>query len=319
MTNLLAGVKSMGSPAYVYFWVSSFLVTLLVGYLLSKLGRRVGFVDDPASSARKIHLAGKPVGGLAVYLGFVPVYVLAARHPLPLALGLSIVFVTGLVDDLWKLSPKTKLLLQLAAGGTFVGLAPVPDTTLGLTGGWSVTLPAFLNYAFVVFWLVGGTNAVNLIDGLDGLATGLALIAVVPLFLFSGGGETLLLLGLALSALVGFLLFNFHPARLFLGDEGSYFIGFLVSYAVIAGLTHVGPAGNPEWNLIPGLLFVGVPVLDTGWAILRRVRSGKGIMEPDSGHLHHRLFYRYGHLPAVLAIYGLQGGLALAGVLWVLC
>ncbi len=318
MTDLLAGVKSAETGTYVIFWVISCLVTILVGFVLSKLGRKIGFVDDPGASTRKIHEAGKPVGGLAVYLGFLPVYIFAAKNPLPLAVSLSTVFLTGIVDDLWELSPKTKLLLQLAAGITFISLISVPNTTIGPANGGSVTIPVVLNYVFLVFWLVGGTNALNLIDGLDGLATGLAVVAIIPLFLFSGGGETLLLLGLALGSLVGFLLFNFYPARLFLGDEGSYFIGFLLSYAVMAGLTEAGPSGVLKWELIPGLLLVGVPVFDTGWAIIRRLRSGKGIMEADSAHLHHRLFYRFGHLQAVLLIYLLQAALASAALVSIL-
>lgn len=307
MTNLLSGLKSGWSSGYAYWWITTFLIVVFGSYLLTKFGPRVGFTDDPTSSNRKIHIRSKPLGGLALFLGFLPVYWAVAEDPLPLTIGLIIVFSTGIIDDIWKLGARAKLLLQVIAGVLFVWLLPIPETILQLSPGLAVAPPAAVNYPLIVFWAIGGTNAINLIDGLDGLATGIGVITLIPLFLFTPSGEASLLIGLALASLVGFSLFNFYPAKLFLGDEGSYFIGFLVSYCVIAGLSYSSePASTVQWNLLAGILLFGIPVVDTTWAIVRRFRTEQGIMQADRSHFHHRLFARFGHLRAVLIIYGFQ-------------
>jgi len=284
----------------------SFGLTLVLGYIFLHIASKVGFTDNPEQSYRKIHQQPKPLGGPVVLLGFLPIYFFNIRHPLALTISLALVFTTGIFDDLWKVSPKLKLFLHLGAAVTLVSLIQIPTTVLGFTETLSVRVTGPVNLLLVIFWLAGGTNAINLIDGLDGLATGLGIITMVSLLLISTNPPIYLVIGLALATLTGFILYNFYPANLFLGDGGSYFIGFLLSYCIMMGLSQRSPTGALEWRLLPGLLLIGVPVFDTAWAIVRRTRSKKGIMRADDSHLHHRLYYRFNHLTAVFDIYLLQ-------------
>ncbi|MFB6214883.1 MAG: MraY family glycosyltransferase, partial [Candidatus Bipolaricaulia bacterium] len=247
---------------------------------------------------------------------FTPVLFLYGTNSLSLFSGVLIVFLTGLIDDIRGFNPKSKLLFQIAAAALIVTFHPLPVTNFYWFAEVKTSLSGIPNMVFVAFWLVGGTNAFNLIDGLDGLAAGTAIISLLPL-LFLTSGQVSFLLPAGLSAvLVAILLYNFYPARLFLGDGGSYLVGFLVSYLVIKTLTASG--ANAGWNLGIGLLLLGIPILDTLLAIFRRTGSEKGIMEADQDHLHHKLYRKFGHVTAVLIIYLFQAvlsGLALLVIL----
>lgn len=306
MIHHFPGLKLIQSGAPHYPWVFSFCLTLALGYLFLRMAPKVGFTDNPEGSYRKIHKYPKALGGPVILLGFLPVYFLNTEQALPLTVSLILVFATGVFDDLWEVSPKLKLLLHLGAAAILVLLIQIPTTVLGFTENLSVRVTGPVNLLLIIFWLAGGTNAINLIDGLDGLATGLGIITMVFLLLVSTNPPAYLVIGLALATLAGFILYNFYPANLFLGDGGSYFIGFLLSYCIIMGLSEQTPASELEWRLLPGLLLMGIPVFDTAWAIVRRARSKKGIMQADNSHLHHRLYYRFNHLTAVADIYVLQ-------------
>ncbi len=298
-------------------WVP-FLISLVTSPLFILLGPTTGLLDDPESK-RKIHQNQKPLGGTAILIGFLPVYIYFGPTNLFLITALLLVFLAGIVDDFRGLNPRIKLLFQIIAAIVLVTQVWLPGSSFGFADFHAFTLSGAGNRALIAFWLVGGTNAFNLIDGLDGLAAGLGLISLVPVIILTAGNPVYVPVAALAGAIAGFLVYNSHPAKLFLGDGGSYFIGFLISYLLIQGLAATGPAtGDGTWSLVVGLLLILLPVLDTALAIKRRIRSRKGVMKPDRNHIHHRLYREYGQKRAVLIMYGLQIVPAAIGTLLVL-
>ena len=319
-------------------WWGAFLgalaLTLALVPPVRALNRRLGMVDAP--SARRINT--KPIprgGGLAIYLALLA---LAAIFPhvfgrsiiqgisglsvLRLLLPPTLLVLLGYADDKFGLPPVVKLLGQIA-----VAALAVFWFKLGFSGIFP-KLPFVLDAALTIFWLVGAINAFNLIDGLDGLASGLALIAVAgmagTLFCIGRGGMTLFHFAL-MGALLGFLRYNFHPASVFLGDCGSMFLGYIV--AILPLVTQTSNSFLVGMG-IP-LLAMGVPIFDTSLAIVRRtVRAvlrkgaangadpGNGhVMTADADHLHRRILHRVAsQRKAAFALYGFAGLLVLLGV-----
>ncbi|MFB6290553.1 MAG: glycosyltransferase family 4 protein [Candidatus Bipolaricaulia bacterium] len=303
MQNLPSSLKTiLLSGQWVTLWIP-FLITGLSCPLLIRWGPLIKLSDSPRESARKIHHHVKPLGGAALLVGLLPVILLYGTEPVPLVFAVLIVFITGLTDDVRGFSPGARLILQIGAAAIVVTFYPIPPTHL--FPGFGFKLTGTPNLLFTVFWLVGGTNAFNLIDGLDGLATGIGIISLVPLLVLTFGHPSSLLLGGLVAALVAFLFYNFYPAKLFLGDGGSYLVGFTVSYLVIHGLASISGPGT-GWSLAAGTLILGVPVLDTILAIIRRAGSEKRIVEADQEHLHHKFYRRFGHVTSVLVIYLIQ-------------
>ncbi len=290
-------------------FAASLVLTLVLTPLVRVLNRRLGMVDKP--DPRRINKV--PVvrgGGLALFVGvIVPTLLFVALSDIPVlpfananfyrlaVLSLAIVAV-GYADDKFGLKPLVKLLLQLAVAFLvwfWVGL--------GFRDMWP-SLPCWADCALTVFWIAGAINAFNLIDGLDGLASGLAFVAVVGMAgvrAFSGLSEGLLLYGTLAGGLLGFLRYNYNPASVFLGDCGSMFIGFAIS--VLPLCSHA-----PDSFLVSvgvPLLAMGVPIFDTSLAILRRsirhflrkegVQEGNDeVMTADTDHLHHRILREEG-------------------------
>jgi UDP-GlcNAc:undecaprenyl-phosphate GlcNAc-1-phosphate transferase len=321
------------------------VTTWLVTPAIVRIAHRVGAVDHPGP--RKIHAAPIPrVGGVAVFLGFAAGLLFAAfatgyatnsghervGYWSILALAAGAVLILGLVDDVRPVSFQWKFAFQILAAiavwwvGFRVEVLGVPFVSTGVhLGGWSLPL--------TILWIVGITNAFNLIDGLDGLAAGTALITttVVAIIALHGGRVAVFAISVALvGSLAGFLRYNFNPAQIFLGDSGSMFLGF--SVAVIA--IHGSQKNVAAVAVLGPLLIMGYPILDTGMAIARRLNSirsdaaGRGgvryiarnahrVFLPDRGHIHHRLLDAgMSHRGAVLSLYGC--GLAMAAAALVL-
>jgi len=315
MQNLPSTLKSVFVSGQ---WASIWIPWLIVGLscpVLIRLAPVLRLFDNPGESARKIHHQVKPLGGAAILIGFLPVLFLYGTDWAPLLSAVLVVFFTGLVDDIRGLSPKLKLVLQVLAATIVVLFHPFPATNFSLSAGVGASLSGIPNLIFLGFWLVGGTNAFNLIDGLDGLAAGVGLISLLPLLVLGFGQASSFLVAGLVGGLIAILVYNFYPAKLFLGDGGSYLLGFLVSFLVIDGLSAVSPGGS-GWPVLAGIALLGVPIIDTVMAIFRRARSGKGIMEADQGHLHHRLYRKFGHVTAVLVIYLVQ--VALSSLLFII-
>jgi len=309
------------------------VTTWLVTPSIVRIAHRVGAVDLPGP--RKIHATPIPrVGGVAVFLGFAAGLIFAAfatgyatntahervGYWSTLALAAGVVLILGLVDDIRPVSFQWKFAFQILAAtavwwtGFRVEVLGIPFVSTGVhLGWWSLPL--------TILWIVGITNAFNLIDGLDGLAAGTALITmtVVAIIALHGGRVAVSAISVALvGSLAGFLRYNFNPAQIFLGDSGSMFLGF--SVAVIS--IHGSQKNVAAVAVLGPLLIMGYPIFDTGLAIARRLNSirtdatGRGgiwymarnahrVFLPDRGHLHHRLLDAgMSHRGAVLSLYG---------------
>jgi UDP-GlcNAc:undecaprenyl-phosphate GlcNAc-1-phosphate transferase len=322
------------------------VTTWLVTPSIVRLAHRVGAVDHPGP--RKIHASPIPrVGGIAVFLGFAAGlvfaafatgYVTNAQHERTgywaiLAVASAVVLALGLVDDIRPVSFQWKFCFQVLAAsavwaaGFRVESLGVPFASVAVPLGW-------LSFPLTVLWIVGITNAFNLIDGLDGLAAGTALITttVVAIIALQGGRVAVSAISIALvGALLGFLRYNFVPAQIFLGDSGSMFLGF--SIAVIS--IHGNQKNVTAVAVIAPLLIMGYPILDTSIAIARRlnairedsvgrggyryiVRNAYRVFLPDRGHLHHRLLdVGMSHRGAVLTLYGCALALAASALVLV--
>jgi len=310
--------------------VAGFLVTWLFTSVVHDHAPRLSLVDAPTKS-RKVHEDETPTGGgLAIALGLAAGLGLLWGFwgPFPRALqslsfwgGAGLMLATGCWDDAHALDAKGKFGLQLIAAFLLLhsgAVLPLPGLSESLANGLSASLPfehALYIIPLTVIWVVGIINAVNLIDGLDGLATGILGIAFLACAaLFGVKGELgLVVVGVAMAgALFGFLPHNFKPASIFMGDSGSLFLGYL-----LAGYTLQGPLHSDPWMsvlILPMLL--GVPLLDTGMAIVRRFASKHStIFAPDRRHIHHRLIEQGSEKRAVYILYGVGAWFGSAAVL----
>lgn len=299
--------------------IPGFLVALSVSWWLTPEIRaramRLGLVDKP-DEERRIHKVPVPrLGGVAIYISiFVALtlmMIITGRFPREgglagIAVGGTLIFVLGLLDDLESLPAKVKLLVQILAGcaayslGVRLKAIPMPanfDFDLGfihLHGGEPIVLGMWA-LPVTVFWLVGVANAVNLIDGMDGLAAGVAAISSMTIWAVALAPQihqpyAALIAAVLAGALLGFLRWNFNPARIFLGDSGAYLAGFMLGAVSITGVVKGVTAVTV---IVPTVLLVFLilffPLLDTAWAIIRRVARGRSIFSPDAEHIHHRL------------------------------
>ncbi|MBP2645426.1 MAG: glycosyl transferase family 4 [Firmicutes bacterium] len=296
----------------------AFIIALAVAYFVTPYVKRfaikVGALDAP--DARKVHTCPIPrMGGIAIYLGFV-LAVLSSMHVnhevFGLLLGGTAIFVVGIIDDLMQLPAKVKLLGQIIAAGVLV-LFDVRIEWLTNPFGDMLYLD-YLSIPVTILWVVSLTNTVNLIDGLDGLAAGVSSIAAVAILLVAVQMNfwvvAVLTAALAGSAM-GFLQHNFNPAKIFMGDTGSMFLGYML--AAISILGTVKSAATIA--LVVPIVALGLPIMDTAFAIVRRYSSGHPIFQPDKGHLHHRLLAMgLTQKQAVLLMYVISGCLGLSAI-----
>ncbi|MFD2368409.1 glycosyltransferase family 4 protein [Brevibacillus sp. GCM10020057] len=297
--------------------ILGFLTSLIISFIatpyVKKLAVKVGAVDAP--NQRKVHTRIMPrMGGLAIYLGYLVAFFLFVPYSsmgemLGIFIGSTIVMIVGMLDDKYQLSPKWKLLGQLVATalvvvpfGLKIGVVNLPYTgSIDFSSGWLF----WLAIPITMFWIVGVTNAVNLIDGLDGLSAGVSAIATATMAIMAllmGDYKVATYCFVLLGAIIGFLYFNFHPARLFMGDTGSLFLGFN-----LAALSIMGFKEALFVSFIIPIVVLGVPLWDTFFAIVRRIVNKKPISSPDKGHLHHCLLNMgLSHRSTVLTIYSIS-------------
>jgi UDP-GlcNAc:undecaprenyl-phosphate GlcNAc-1-phosphate transferase len=302
----------------VQVYVFAFTVALIVAYFLTPhvkdFAIKAGALDAP--DARKVHTRPIPrMGGLAIYLGFV-LAVLASLHInheiAGLLVGGTVILIVGIIDDLKHLSAKTKLLGQIVAALVLV-LFNVRIEWLTNPFGEMIYLN-YLSIPLTVLWVVGLTNTVNLIDGLDGLAAGVSTIASITILLVALQQNfwtvAILTAALAGSAL-GFLQHNFNPAKIFMGDTGSMFLGYMLAAVSILGMVK----SAATIALVVPIVALGLPIMDTAFAIIRRYTNGRPIFKPDKGHLHHRLLEMgLTQKQAVLLMYVISGCLGLSAI-----
>ncbi|MFC0212924.1 glycosyltransferase family 4 protein [Paenibacillus chartarius] len=303
-------------------FVAACLISLLMTPLVKKFAFWVGAVDAP--NHRKVHTRIMPrLGGLAIFLAFVGAYFIVSPAidtfnrdaAMALLVGGLVIVITGGLDDRFQLSPRWKLLGQLIAAIIVVAYGFRIDF-LNIPFGDSWNLMEWISIPLTIFWIVGVTNAINLIDGLDGLSAGVSGIATATILvlalLMGGSGVTVVLLSsILLGSIVGFLFYNFHPAKIFMGDTGALFLGFSLAVFSIMGFKQATLISF----LVP-LLILGVPLSDTFFAILRRYVNKMPISAPDKSHLHHCLLQLgFSHRKTVLIIYGISAVFGLSAIL----
>jgi len=309
--------------------IAGFLIALAVTALATPLVRRLalaqGWVDQP-DGQRKLHAAPIPaVGGIAIAAGFAAaaVFCLGAQVYLPIE-GLSaspmfwacglIMVATGLYDDLRGLGFKSKFLVQLGVAYLLLHAGFRVDLSVLPFFAGDAYNHALFSIPLTMLWVVGVINAVNLLDGLDGLAAGVALIAFASLgmvFGIHGDLGMVLLTVLICGALVGFLIYNFNPASIFMGDSGSLLLGYLLATFSLAGRGHADPA----LALLVPVVALGLPLMDTGLSVVRRFRARRALFAPDSDHIHHRMAQRFPVRRAVLLLYVAASGFGIAAAL----
>jgi UDP-GlcNAc:undecaprenyl-phosphate GlcNAc-1-phosphate transferase len=283
-----------------------------------RLAQKLNAVDTPDSGRRFHRGPTARLGGVVLAAGFGAAVGLSFILPVPrndslevfrvggLLVGLLIVLAVGIYDDMHELPAGPQFLAQFVAAAIVILLGVRIDELPTPFG--STTLPEWFAILFTLFWLMGMMNTVNFIDGLDGLASGVVGIACLILFLHTArlGQTSIAILPLALiGAIIGFLPYNFAPAKIFLGTSGALFIGLALGALSIIGGAKVASA----------LLVLGIPILDTAWQIIRRIRDGRAPYHGDRGHLHFRLVDRgWPQRQVVLMLYTLTaifGGMAL--------
>ncbi len=291
-----------------------FFASILITPLVKKFAVKIGAVDKP--NQRKVHQKIMPrLGGLAIYISFI-IGLLVLRpqdeYFLPILIGSIIIILTGVLDDLIELSAKFKLFGQLAAALVVV---------LGGVNVAYINIPFFgelnfgpLSIPLTIIWIVGITNAINLIDGLDGLAAGvssIALITISGMAILKGDMFVVSIGFVVLGSTLGFLLYNFHPAKIFMGDTGALFLGYMIAVLSLLGFKNVTMI-----SLIIPVIILGVPISDTFFAIIRRIVNKQPLSAPDKSHLHHCLLrLGFSHRQTVLLIYAMAAMFGLAAVI----
>lgn len=314
-------------PIYIWAFGVALIVALVATPAVILLAEKTGAMDAP--NARKVHKKPIPrIGGLAIYAGFtVSIIFIAIKFGLDsemiketagLLVSGTLIVALGLVDDYKNLPAKIKLLGQICAAAVLVLIFDVRiDFVTNPFGEYfyfdNLSIP-YLAIPITIFWLVGLTNTVNLIDGLDGLAAGVASIASGTIFLIALERNFVLvaIMTAALAgAAIGFLKYNFNPAQIFMGDTGSMFLGFM-----LAGISVTGTVKSVATiALIVPIFALGLPILDTTFAIVRRLRGGVPIFKPDKGHLHHRLLsVGFTQKQAVLLMYVISALFGLSAI-----
>ncbi|MCG8478706.1 MAG: undecaprenyl/decaprenyl-phosphate alpha-N-acetylglucosaminyl 1-phosphate transferase [Spirochaetales bacterium] len=285
--------------------LTAFLLNALLTPVILHFSHRFKWYDD--HNSRKIHTEATPrIGGIGIFIAFVVASILglfmlrdatAQWPPVPsilmLLAGLTLIHGLGVYDDFVNLPAIIKFLVQLLAGG-LVALSGAVLRVIELPMVNVITLPEWLAVLTTVFWVVSIANAVNLIDGADGLAGGVSLFAALFMGLIAAGqgniGTAIFAFALV-GSLAGFLLFNFPPARIFMGDGGSLTLGYLLAVLPLLGLRG-GEIGTAPIAIFPILTLLYVPIVDTILAIARRAIRGLPLHAADKEHIHHRLIDR---------------------------
>ncbi len=311
-----------------------FGTALIIGLLLTPLAIRLapvlGAMDVPRD-ARRMHDKPMPrMGGFAIFFASVLTILLwlplqnnelqpgmlPDHRMLGILLGGTIMALIGLVDDIRGLPAKVKLLGQIVCATiVFAFSVRFSFISIPFTGGTTEDFPFWFSYVLTVLWIVGISNTINLIDGLDGLAGGISAISATSIAYIAyihGNYDVCMALLAVAGGCCGFLPFNFHPARIFMGDGGSLFLGFMLASVSLLSLTK---SATFMVMLVP-VFVLALPIFDTTFAILRRMANHRPIMEADRGHLHHRLMAAgLGQRRTVVTMYAISGVMSVAAIL----
>ena len=304
--------------------IAAFAVAAVLSYFFTppvkNFAHKVGAIDVP-KDARRMHKKPIPrLGGLAIYGGFlcsILIFGQLDESMLCVLLGAAIIVALGIFDDVLALGAKLKFVVQIVAAaipvcigdlqiGLFTNLNPLSDTPFVHLGILAVPV--------TIIWIVGITNAVNLIDGLDGLAVGVSSIAAITMLavaLLTGNMPIAITMAALAGACIGFMPYNLNPAKIFMGDTGSTFLGYMLATVSIMGLFKF----YAVISFAVPFLILGLPIFDTANAIIRRVAAGRSPMSPDRGHVHHKLIdMGFNQKQAVAILYAISATLGLTAV-----
>lgn len=299
--------------------ITTFMISFLITPIVKKIALHIGSVDKP--NEKRINKVAMPtLGGLVIFIAFVVGYMFFCDkriEMIPILIGGIVIILTGIFDDINPIQPKAKLLGQIFAAVIvtyYGGLVIKEINAFGILiqfGVWS--------YPLTIFFIVGMINAINLIDGLDGLASGVSAIffltiAIISVILNKLGGLDILLALIMLGSTLGFLIHNFYPAKIYLGDSGAMFLGYIISIIAILGFKNVTLT-----SFIVPILIMGVPIFDTFCSIVRRILNKQSVSIGDKKHLHHQLLdMNFSHRTTVLIIYYINSLFALTSIIYVL-
>lgn len=302
----------------------AFLISFSTTPAVIALANKVKAIDVPKDE-RRVHKKPIPlIGGLAIFYGFVIsvlCFAVIDRPTMGILIGSLIMVTLGVIDDMRDLNAKVKLLFQVVAALIVVYFGIEVQYIANPLANWFG--PKYINLGLwsiplTIVWIVGVTNAVNLIDGLDGLAVGvssIASVALLSLTILSQNLNVAIIIAALAGAGFGFLPYNFNPAKIFMGDTGSTFLGFVLACISIQGLMKM----YALISFAVPVLILGLPIFDTVFAILRRIAKKKPIMSPDRGHLHHRLIdMGFSQRQTVTILYTLTSLLCLTAVVMAL-
>lgn len=294
-------------PEYIDFMFASFLALISTYFLtfpIKKIALKFNFVDLP--NYRKIHTKVTPrIGGLAIFLGSLIglLYLWPSHdHLLEILIGSLVIVITGLLDDRYNIRPIVKL------GGQFIAASILVSSGLIIE---KITLPiigmidlGFFSMPITFLWIIGITNAINLIDGLDGLATGVSTIALSSMLMMAiieGQLVAASLCVVIIGANFGFLYHNFYPAKIYMGDTGSNFLGYMIAAISMLGLFK----NIAIYGFIIPIIVLAVPIFDTLFSIIRRASNKQEIMKADNKHIHYQLLrVGFSHRQSVIIMYG---------------
>lgn len=304
-----------------------FVICLIITPIVIKFSKKFNLVDIPKDD-RRVHSKPMPrVGGIAIVismlLGLGIYYIITRNIPsialnkkfLGYLLGGIVIFAMGLIDDIVNLKARYKFLFQLAAAfivylfGIRISGIKIPFIYTDIINfGW-------LDLPITLLWIIGITNAINLIDGLDGLAAGISAISATALLIIfittSASLEAIVITAVLVGATLGFLPYNFNPAKTFMGDVGSNYLGFTLATVSILGLAK----GYTILAIIVPIIALGVPIFDTLFAMIRRFLKGQPMLSPDGAHIHHRLIKRgFSQRQAVIFLYTVTSILCILAV-----
>ena len=295
-----------------------FVFVALITPIIKNIAFHVGALDIP--NKRKVHKEPMPrLGGLGIYAGFLLGYMIFGEHTAimnSILIGSFILIITGIIDDIKPMKASHKLIGQLIAALIVVfygGLLLRDISFFGMYINFGV-----LSYPITLIFILGCINCMNLIDGLDGLAGGISSIFFLTIGIiayFQGRiGLSVVITFIMFGSTLGFLVHNFHPAKIFMGDSGSMFLGFMISVITLLGFKTI-----ISTSIIIPLCILIVPILDTLCAIVRRKLKGESIGTPDKSHFHHQLLRRnYGVSITVIIIYIITSLFSTASIIWLL-
>lgn len=298
----------------------TFLTSFLSMPLIKKIAVHINAIDIP--NERKVHTKPIPrLGGLGIYISFLVGYMLFAEgsfQMISILIGGFLIILVGIIDDINPVKARYKLLVQIVAACIVVFYGNIVLNHITMLG-LNMTFPVPLNYIITVVFIVAITNAINLIDGIDGLAAGVSsiyfvTISIIAFILSLTNGLDVILSLIMLGATLGFLAHNFYPASIFMGDSGSLFLGFTIAVIALLGFK----AATITSLLVP-LLILAIPIFDTILAILRRLIKHQSIGKPDKEHFHHQLLkMKFSTRVTVLIIYAINILFASVSIFFVL-